>query len=62
MATVGAADQNNPAISFPLSATPEHVRRSWARFETAASVIERLADLAAVMGAAIMGAAVMGPH
>jgi hypothetical protein len=54
MATVCEEDQNNAMIPVRLSATTEHVRRSWMRFERATSVIERLADLAAVIGATLI--------
>jgi exopolysaccharide biosynthesis polyprenyl glycosylphosphotransferase len=51
---MGTTDQEDPAIPYPLVATTKDVARSRGHFEAATSVLERLADLAAVMAAALL--------
>jgi exopolysaccharide biosynthesis polyprenyl glycosylphosphotransferase len=49
MGTVGTADQQGQAILFPSFASGNEVRRSRAQFEAITSILERLADLTAVL-------------
>jgi exopolysaccharide biosynthesis polyprenyl glycosylphosphotransferase len=51
---MSSAQLNSPAAVYPVFSTAEDARRSRARFEAAASLIERVTDLAAVMMAAFL--------
>jgi len=51
---MGSAELNSPAAIYPVFSAAGDYRRSRARFEAAASSIERLTDLAAVMAASCL--------
>ena len=51
---MGSAELNNPAAVYPVFSTAGDARRSRARFEVAASSIERVTDLAALMAASFL--------
>src|ERR1035441_1811598 len=50
---MSSAQLNNAVVSSPVFATARDVRRSREQFEMAVSLLERIADLAAVMAAAL---------
>jgi exopolysaccharide biosynthesis polyprenyl glycosylphosphotransferase len=50
---MGSAQLNNPAAVYPTFSVAGNARRSRAQFEAAASLIERLTDLVAVMTGAL---------
>jgi hypothetical protein len=51
---MGSAELNSPAAVYPVFSTAGDARRSRARFEVAASAIERVTDLAALMAASFL--------
>ena len=51
---MGSAQLNNPAAANPIFSNAGNARRSRAQFEAAASLIERLADLVAVIAAVFL--------
>jgi hypothetical protein len=51
---MGSAQLNNPAAAYPIFSAAGNARRSRAQFEAAASLIERLTDLVAVMAAVFL--------
>lgn len=51
---MGSSHLENPAVSCPVFETTKDVRYSREQFERAASILERMADLAAVWAAALL--------